>query len=823
MSQSTKPCLILIADRDCTQLKKALLESQRLISSWVVFNPFEIAHADIIKSNIASITLLEGHIVSEQPWLGIGAFLEQAKDIASKWSESMLWLRGPEQIALLSDSAEQELGLIDEERAAYLLVRKGEMAIAELRLFSTQPDYLISGEVLPVVNAGLTKYCSLKTSIIRNGDTLMEKLPTNSLLLEAQRQQTLDSALELGIYSALLKLSMAEPGLAAQILLDICDEAQESSAELRWTHQYLSGVCQLAQGRTNDAVEFFSGAIDVDSERLEAYARLIEILLTAEQGQAAAELATVAEGLDWPVNAHYIEPVLHDRDFAILQLKAYAMAEQRDKGQKIYQTLNSYCNKNEKIKEALALFDKVRQTQSGVSPSNSAAADRKLASTANYTSTTEPQADAETTTDAQAIAPKLTIGMATYDDFDGVYFTLMSIKLFHSECLDQIELLVVDNNPDSAHGKAVKNLVGNIGARYLPASEFSGTTVRERVFLEARGDFVMCVDCHVFLIQGVIARLLEYIDANPNSKDIWHGPMMGEDMKGFSTHMSERWQQGFYGVFESDERAKDIDGERFEIPMQGLAMFVCKRSEWAGFNRKFRGFGAEEGYIHYKFALNGGKTWCLPFMRWMHRFPRPNGVKYRIRWEDRIRNYLIGWSEIGRDTQSVYDHYSQQLSPSVMAEVHRSLEAERASPFWGFDSIYQLYQENTWDALDASLLAWGINNSAQKIEYKNTEHPLNTALLRVLNLAERQHLPNVIVLTGKLPTEPDARAELNPQLRALSLGAQSVKCLQIHESDTDDAQILYIRSDAYAELKAAYSDQNITSLCEAAQLLPKLV
>ena len=120
-------------------------------------------------------------------------------------------------------------------------------------------------------------------------------------------------------------------------------------------------------------------------------------------------------------------------------------------------------------------------------------------------------------------------------------------------------------------------------------------------------------------------------------------------------------------------------------------------------------------------------------------------------------------------------------------------------------------------------LAWGINNSAQKIEYKNTEHPLNTALLRVLNLAERQHLPNVIVLTGKLPTEPDARAELNPQLRALSLGAQSVKCLQIHESDTDDAQILYIRSDAYAELKAAYSDQNITSLCEAAQLLPKLV
>ncbi len=54
---------------------------------------------------------------------------------------------------------------------------RAKWLLAELRLFSTQPDYLISGEVLPVVNAGLTKYCSHKTSIIRNGDTLMEKLP----------------------------------------------------------------------------------------------------------------------------------------------------------------------------------------------------------------------------------------------------------------------------------------------------------------------------------------------------------------------------------------------------------------------------------------------------------------------------------------------------------------------------------------------------------------------------------------------------------------------------------------------------------------------
>ena len=38
---------------------------------------------------------------------------------------------------------------------------------------------------------------------------------------------------------------------------------------------------------------------------------------------------------------------------------------------------------------------------------------------------------------------ELTVGMATYRDFDGVYFTLQALRLYQD--MEGVELLVVDN------------------------------------------------------------------------------------------------------------------------------------------------------------------------------------------------------------------------------------------------------------------------------------------------------------------------------------------------------------------------------------------
>ncbi|MGL1784034.1 hypothetical protein ACSTG0_23510, partial [Vibrio parahaemolyticus] len=85
----------------------------------------------------------------------------------------------------------------------------------------------------------------------------------------------------------------------------------------------------------------------------------------------------------------------------------------------------------------------------------------------------------------------------------------------------------------------------------------------------------------------------------------------------------------------TDPAGAEPDLPPFEIPMQGMGLFACRRDAWAGFNPDFRGFGGEEGYIHEKFRQRGGKVLCLPFLRWMHRFNRPLGLPYPNVWADR--------------------------------------------------------------------------------------------------------------------------------------------------------------------------------------------
>ena len=52
---------------------------------------------------------------------------------------------------------------------------------------------------------------------------------------------------------------------------------------------------------------------------------------------------------------------------------------------------------------------------------------------------------------------KFTIGMATYDDYDGVYFSIQSIRLCNPEIMNDVEFVIIDNNPESSHAKALKH------------------------------------------------------------------------------------------------------------------------------------------------------------------------------------------------------------------------------------------------------------------------------------------------------------------------------------------------------------------------------
>ena len=57
---------------------------------------------------------------------------------------------------------------------------------------------------------------------------------------------------------------------------------------------------------------------------------------------------------------------------------------------------------------------------------------------------------------------KLTIGTCVYDDYDGVYFTLQSIRINNPEILDRIEFIIINNNPGSTQGKEIPKLIQQI-------------------------------------------------------------------------------------------------------------------------------------------------------------------------------------------------------------------------------------------------------------------------------------------------------------------------------------------------------------------------
>jgi hypothetical protein len=254
---------------------------------------------------------------------------------------------------------------------------------------------------------------------------------------------------------------------------------------------------------------------------------------------------------------------------------------------------------------------------------------------------------------------KLTIGMATHDDYDGLYFTIQNIRMYHSEILDDVEFVIVDNNPISNHGKAIQNFTTRIKepVQYLPFTKYKASTVKNKVFELADTPYVLCIDSHVSIEPGAIKKLIDFYDSGKDFGNLLQGPLVYDDLENISTHFDLKWSGYMWGQWGTDARGLDKNADPFEIPAQGMGLFSCRKDSWVGFNKEFRGFGGEEGYIHEKFRKIGKKTLCLPFLRWLHRFDRPNGITYPNDLSERYNNYLIGFNELGLDTTELKEHF----------------------------------------------------------------------------------------------------------------------------------------------------------------------
>lgn len=387
---------------------------------------------------------------------------------------------------------------------------------------------------------------------------------------------------------------------------------------------------------------------------------------------------------------------------------------------------------------------------------------------------------------------KLTVGMAVYDDYDGAYFTLQALRLYHPEVADEVEFVIVDNNPDGPCGDALRRLCGPAThCRYVPNRTWRGTASRDIIFREARTPFVVCMDAHVLLFPSALRQLIDYLDAHPGTLDLLQGPLLHDDFS-FATHFDPVWREGMYGTWGSDERGEDPKGEPFEIPMQGLGVFACRRKAWPGFNPRFSGFGGEEGYIHEKIRQRGGRTLCLPFLRWMHRFERPLGVRYPLAWEDRIRNYILGFKELGLDTAPIAEHFVEVLGEEPALRELAVAEAAANHPLSRFDALYGVNSGGTterWQSLLEQLEPIGLTHRLRK--------PTSVALSaggevgRVLSVrhivaeAARHDLDHVLILEAPFP---ETATHDSPSIAALALHHSAYKQI-LHDLPDDEAGV----------------------------------
>ena len=239
---------------------------------------------------------------------------------------------------------------------------------------------------------------------------------------------------------------------------------------------------------------------------------------------------------------------------------------------------------------------------------------------------------------------KLTISMSTYDDYDGVFFTIQSLRMHHKLPADT-EFVVIDNNPDGGHSKTLSGFLKAVpNVKLVEERSRKSSFVKYDAFKHATGDVILGLDCHVLLQQGFIDGLLTWWSENQGSPSLLTGPLVYNDLVSLSSHMAEEWRGSDFGTWATNGEALKR-GDPFTVPMQGMGCFSFWRTEAPHPNPGFRHFGAEEWYMAERTRRNGGKVICHPKLGWMHRFEWPPR-SFPMTLDDKIVNYYRGWLEL---------------------------------------------------------------------------------------------------------------------------------------------------------------------------------
>jgi hypothetical protein len=267
--------------------------------------------------------------------------------------------------------------------------------------------------------------------------------------------------------------------------------------------------------------------------------------------------------------------------------------------------------------------------------------------------------------------------------------------------------------------------------------------------------------------------------------------------------MNPEWDRGMYGIWETDARGENIEGDVFDIAMQGMGLFASRKEAWLGFNPRFRGFACEEGYIHEKFRQQGRRTLCLPILRWLHRFPRPLKIPYEKSWADRIYNFFVAYDELGLECAPIEKHFIEQIGQEQTEQIVTQVKKELASPFYFFDAIYCInsdYQTTHWDKIQAGFQKLGILQRVRRVIETNPEAGYTLSHRHIIERAKRQGLKNVLIIENEAIFQNDIELHLQRRIEKLKPEDWTFFALNEGNSLETRSQAIAYHQSIFAEL-----------------------
>lgn len=256
---------------------------------------------------------------------------------------------------------------------------------------------------------------------------------------------------------------------------------------------------------------------------------------------------------------------------------------------------------------------------------------------------------------------KWTIGMPCYNNMVENWFTIQSIRMNHD--MSDKEIVVIDNYGDNQLKEFVQKNGGGI-VRYYRETDIQGVSyAKNKIFEHGNGEYVLVIDSHILLGKDVFKF-------TPPDDDMIQGPLMQSNTVKYWEEWLPTWRGRMWGIWGETKTKKQLHKNPFEIWAMGAGFFAVKKSSWLGFNEKFRGFGGETGYIQEKYRKAGRKVWCYPNMIWMHLFyHQGRKIPYPNKMQDRVRNYLIGFEELGLNTDGIYKEFGISYTESISEKI----------------------------------------------------------------------------------------------------------------------------------------------------------